>query len=128
MSGGGVWRLKFLSTNYVLNDSTTDTNISASSQQKLVVLASCMRVGCKILAVTKSARGDWEIEVLAQTAIHESMNYASDFVPLPLDGESSTIGDTGHPRTIVSTSFYDRLLFVWRYDPGIVIDVDELES
>lgn len=128
MSGGGVWRLKFLSIENGQHHHDTNTNNSSPFQQRLLVLASCMRVGCKILAITKPEQGDWKIEILAQTAIHESMNYASDFVPLPLDEESSTALDIGNIKTIVSTSFYDRLLFVWRYDPSIVVNVDELEG
>lgn len=82
---------------------------SGSMEEEYIVLATCMRVGCKILRITKSESEDWTIDILAHTGVHQSMNYASDFVPMSL-------GDISSERTIVSTSFYDRLLFVWKYD------------
>lgn len=112
-SGGGVWRLKFL----------TDPNDPPKSDQsdlkrRFLVLASCMRVGCKVLEIKESREGEWTIDVLAKTAVHESMNYASDVVPLSIE----EVDKGKDMRTIVSTSFYDRLLFVWRYDPAIELE------
>lgn len=45
---------------------------------------------------------------------HDSMNYGSDVQPL----ESSAPGseDSRRVRTVVSTSFYDKLLCAWRFD------------
>lgn len=106
LGGGGVWRLKFLT-------SPSHSSSPDQEEQKFLVLASCMRVGCKIIQITKSHTAGWTIEVLAQVGVHESMNYASDVVPLPQDTRIST-------RTIVSTSFYDRLLFVWKYDSDVI--------
>jgi len=71
-----------------------------------------MRVGCKILQITKTQEGEWTIKVIGQTGVHESMNYASDFVPV-------SAGSKSEERVIVSTSFYDSLLFVWKFNPGV---------
>lgn len=89
---------------------------SGAVKRRLIILASCMRVGCKILEIKESSEGEWMIDVLAKTAVHESMNYASDVVPF-VDIASAT----NEVRTIVSTSFYDRLMFVWKWDPDIKI-------
>lgn len=107
LGGGGVWRLKFL-------EQPNPSAASQSVENEYIVLATCMRVGCKILKITKSNSDEWTIDILAHTGVHESMNYASDVVPLPLEGKSRA-------RTIVSTSFYDRLLFVWKYDPDLQV-------
>ena len=68
-------------------------------------LSSCMHAGTRIVRLTKST-GDWKIEVLAKFEEHESMNYGSDSQP-----ELNAQGQ----RTFISTSFYDRLLCLWRY-------------
>ncbi|KAH0369902.1 WD40 repeat-like protein, partial [Aureobasidium melanogenum] len=90
---GGVWRLKLLT--------------SAPQEGKYVVLASCMHAGTRIVAVTRDENGDWGIEVLARFEEHKSMNYGSDVQPGSADGGE---------QTIVSTSFYDKLLCLWRFD------------
>lgn len=113
--GGGVWRLKFLSCDF--SDSHL-TQGEITIRRTYVVLASCMRVGCKILRLSESQTGEWMIDVVAHTAIHESMNYASDVLPL----EFGDLEGVESKRTIVSTSFYDRLLFVWKYDPSTIIN------
>ena len=55
---------------------------------------------------------EWRFEVLAKFEEHKSMNYGSDIRP---DGVAD-----GH-MTVVSTSFYDRLLCVWRVDLDAVL-------
>jgi diphthamide biosynthesis protein 7 len=116
--GGGVWRLKVLDDENMTRGAALQTGGGRSAvQRKLLVLASCMRVGCKILEIKESHEGEWTIDVLANTAVHDSMNYASDVVPF-VDRANAA----NRVRTIVSTSFYDRLLFVWKWEPDIEID------
>lgn len=43
---------------------------------------------------------------MAKFEEHESMNYGSDVQP----------GSRGREKTIVSTSFYDKRMCLWRYD------------
>lgn len=50
--------------------------------------------------------GEWEFDVMAKFEEHESMNYGSDVQP----------GSRGREKTIVSTSFYDKRMCLWRYD------------
>ena len=49
--------------------------------------------------------GSWKFEVVAVFEEHRSMNYGSDVQP----GSSNR-------KSIISTSFYDRLLCLWRFD------------
>jgi len=103
--GGGVWRLKFLE-NYPAS--------VTPEFSRYRVLASCMHAGAKILELKSSQSGSvWGIEVVASMEIHKSMNYASDVQPMPF---YPALGwnDT---RICVSTSFYDRLVSVWKFDP-----------
>ncbi|KAI5244930.1 WD40 repeat-like protein [Aureobasidium subglaciale] len=89
---GGVWRLKMLK--------------SEPEAGKFTILASCMHAGARIVQVQRMGEEEWEIEVLARFEEHNSMNYGSDVQP----GSES-----GGEQTIVSTSFYDKLLCLWRY-------------
>lgn len=63
-----------------------------------LILASCMHAGCRIIHL----RGREELEVIAKFEEHQSMNYGSDVIP-------------GRENMVVSTSFYDRLVCLWRY-------------
>ncbi|KAK5110503.1 hypothetical protein LTR85_001016 [Meristemomyces frigidus] len=141
--GGGVWRLKLLnvegteasasektstlsaSTRYVLHTrfivlrilrGVLDAPQSYSYRpsltvirvlRSLVILASCMHAGTRVLRLSRSDNREWSFEVLGKFEEHKSMNYGSDVLP-------------GHGRlkTIVSTSFYDKLLCLWRFDIG----------
>ncbi len=95
--GGGVWRLKLLDSMYILGQGI-----------HLLVLASCMHAGARLLKIARSEdRTHWSINVIAKFEEHESMNYASDGRIESPDGERSS----GY--TCVSTSFYDRKLCVW---------------
>lgn len=89
---GGVWRLKLLT--------------SSPEDGKYTILASCMHAGTRIVSVTKDEGGEWSIEVLAKFEEHKSMNYGSDVQP----GSAA-----GGEQTIISTSFYDKLLCLWRF-------------
>lgn len=66
-----------------------------------------MHAGARIVRVQADEEGNWGIEVQAKFEEHKSMNYGSDAQPEE-DGYSG-------PRTIVSTSFYDKLLCLWRF-------------
>lgn len=94
--GGGVWRLKFLRS-YSVTDSDDEVCYR--------VLASCMHAGARVLEVKGRRNGEWSIEVLGRFEKHTSMNYGSDVQP----------GSNGKKALCVSTSFYDKLLCVWRF-------------
>ncbi|GAB7340923.1 hypothetical protein MBLNU457_7274t1 [Dothideomycetes sp. NU457] len=96
--GGGVWRLK------LIHQSRDEKGC------KWIVLASCMHAGTRVVRVTRMVSGEWTIEVLSRFEEHASMNYGSDVRPL--------LGSERETRTVVSTSFYDRLMCLWRVDLG----------
>ena len=96
---GGVWRLNLLEA----------SKPSPDGKQDFVVLASCMHAGSKVLKVGRAARGEYQIHVVASFNEHQSMNYAGDARIYPVDHDSKAI-------TVVSTSFYDKLLCVWDVD------------
>ncbi len=101
--GGGVWRLKLLSPYEMDRFRKEDPSFR--------VLASCMHAGARILKVSNKYGEGWAIEVVAKFEEHGSMNYGSDAQPLRRD----SLRDHSHVRC-VSTSFYDKLLCVWRYN------------
>ncbi|KAK4228152.1 hypothetical protein QBC38DRAFT_475813 [Podospora fimiseda] len=94
--GGGVWRLKLIT----LDRTPTETHV-----WKATILASCMHTGARVVEVVGSKDGQYEFRVLTRFEEHKSMNYGSDFQPVWKDKLS-----------IVSTSFYDRLLCLWECD------------
>jgi len=63
-----------------------------------------------MLEVQGNNDGDWNIKVLGSVTIHQSMCYGSDIQPQLTDHKSSLTTE----RVYVSTSFYDKLLCVWR--------------
>jgi diphthine methyl ester acylhydrolase len=75
-----------------------------------------MHAGTRVLRLKRDpSSGDtpWKFEVLAKFEEHESMNYGSD----------AQLGQQQHGhgqqlKTIVSTSFYDKRLCLWRCDIG----------
>ena len=93
--GGGVWRLKLL----------RKPNGAPKQETKFSVLASCMHAGAKVLEISRSIEGTWNIVVLAKFEEHESMNYASD--------ACTQIGRGSRSMIFLSTSFYDKKLCVW---------------
>jgi len=97
---GGVWRLKCLR---VAQIGSTSTDIADS---EIILLASCMRAGARIVKLHQAVDGQWQFEVLAKFEEHKSMNYGSD--------SQSALNSRGQ-HTIITTSFYDRLLCLWRY-------------
>ncbi|KAH0542097.1 hypothetical protein FGG08_003477 [Glutinoglossum americanum] len=94
--GGGVWRLRLISS-------------YGTDRSRCLVLASCMHTGTRLLEVVREGgqKRVWEIRVLGAFEEHQSMNYASDG---KCDGG-------GRGLVVVSTSFYDRLLCLWRFEP-----------
>ena len=66
-----------------------------------------MHAGARIVCVKADEENQWSIDVLAKFEEHKSMNYGSDAQPA---SENS-----GEQQTIISTSFYDKLLCLWRF-------------
>jgi diphthamide biosynthesis protein 7 len=95
--GGGVWRLKLIDLENEPNQDYT---------WKARILASCMHAGARIVELLRAADGEYRLNVVGRFEEHKSMNYGSDFQP-----------ETKDELTIVSTSFYDKLLCLWRI-PG----------
>jgi diphthamide biosynthesis protein 7 len=96
--GGGVWRLKLVDIQTV-GDST-----------RIRILASCMYAGARLVEIVSDNSGqNWACVVLARFEEHKSMNYASEI-------STSSLAADGRTR-IVSTSFYDKLLCLWEYEP-----------
>ncbi|KAK4185281.1 hypothetical protein QBC35DRAFT_504018 [Podospora australis] len=91
--GGGVWRLKLIN---LIKDPSGDL------VWKATILASCMHAGARVVEVFQTKVGEFGVSVKGRFEEHKSMNYGSDFVPGGKD-----------KLTIVSTSFYDRLLCLW---------------
>jgi diphthamide biosynthesis protein 7 len=94
--GGGVWRLKRL-------DSSSG---DPGPLNEILLLASCMHAGARILKLTQDEESNWQFKVLAKFEEHKSMNYGSD---------CQSLLNTKEQRTFITTSFYDRLLCLWRY-------------
>jgi diphthamide biosynthesis protein 7 len=94
--GGGVWRLKRLGP----------SSSGPTLPEEVLLLASCMHAGARILKLAKDEESNWQFEVLAKFEEHKSMNYGSD-CQSSLNAKSQ--------RTFITTSFYDRLLCLWRY-------------
>ena len=66
-----------------------------------------MHAGSRVVRLCKGQHREreWTFEVVAKFEEHQSMNYGSDVQP----------GD-GQLKSIVSTSFYDKLLCLWQFD------------
>jgi diphthine methyl ester acylhydrolase len=119
--GGGVWRLKLMhESSTPITPTTPTTSPSLKPQYTALILASCMHAGVRILRLTHTSPQDsssdvdaqgWSINILAKfTRGHESMNYGSDF-RAEVDEHDKRTGE----YTIVSTSFYDRAVCVWKF-------------
>ena len=94
--GGGVWRLKLI-------------DLERTRQQdynwRVRILASCMHAGARVVELVETRGGEYEFRVLGRFEEHKSMNYGSDFQPERKDKLS-----------VVSTSFYDKLLCLWELE------------
>jgi diphthamide biosynthesis protein 7 len=121
--GGGVWRLKLMHESFSTNPITPTTPTTSpplKTQYTALILASCMHAGVRILRLTRTSPQDsssdldaqgWSIDILAKfTRGHESMNYGSDF-RAEVDEHGKRTGE----YTIVSTSFYDKAVCVWKF-------------
>ncbi|TQS35041.1 hypothetical protein Golomagni_04550 [Golovinomyces magnicellulatus] len=114
--GNGVWRLKIMGARPLKLRDKND-------EWEYLVLASCMRGGALILKVAGSYAGDWNIEIQAEMRAHQSMCYASDVQPQrsfskgseSCEDELSDQISSPKVWTVVSSSFYDKLLVVWEY-------------
>jgi diphthamide biosynthesis protein 7 len=94
--GGGVWRLNLVDL---------DTTPSQAYKWRARILASCMHAGTRVLELSKGADDEYQFRVLGRFEEHKSMNYGSDFQPGWKDKLS-----------VVSTSFYDKLLCLWEFE------------
>lgn len=90
---GGVWRLEVIES---VSDGTTAS---------IVLLASCMHAGCRIVRLATQDNSEWTSEVLVKFTEHKSMNYGSACFQLG-----------GSKLRCLSTSFYDKLLCLWDCD------------
>lgn len=105
--GGGVWRLNIIG------------GISGSAANgeawEVTVLASCMHAGARIVRIRgrggEEGARDVEMDVLARFEEHKSMNYGSDWSRVESHLAKGGVGEV----VCVSTSFYDRLLCIWRF-------------
>ena len=102
--GGGVWQLELLDVQF--GGIITDT-------KKILVLASCMHAGVRMLTISKSSEDDWTINVAARFEEHESMNYGSGTL---LTVEETEDHGSKEVHVVVSTSFYDKRLCVWHFE------------
>ncbi|KAI1117782.1 WD40-repeat-containing domain protein [Nemania sp. NC0429] len=100
--GGGVWRLKLIKLETPRRGST-----DLSGSWSALILASCMHAGSRLLEISGDYGEFCQINVLGRFEEHKSMNYGSDFQPGTERNE--------RPLRCVSTSFYDRLLCLWRF-------------
>lgn len=94
--GGGVWRLKLIDM---------DKTPSKDYNWRARILASCMHAGARVVELLETVDSEHQFRVLARFEEHKSMNYGSDFQPGRKDKLS-----------IVSTSFYDKLLCLWEFE------------
>ncbi|KAI0441818.1 hypothetical protein F4803DRAFT_521792 [Xylaria telfairii] len=100
--GGGVWRLRLVKLDNLKRESD-----SLQTHWSALILASCMHAGCRVLEISGDYTDLCQVKVLGRFEEHKSMNYGSDFQPgTELDGR---------PLLCASTSFYDRLLCLWKF-------------
>lgn len=95
---------------------------SHSPAYTTTLLASCMHAGTRILRLTRGEDSVWRIDVIAKFTEHQSMNYGSDVQPV-----ASGHGDA-RTRTVVSTSFYDKLLCLWKVDLDAGVDAERADG
>ncbi|KAK3384785.1 hypothetical protein B0H63DRAFT_542766, partial [Podospora didyma] len=90
---GGVWRLNLIDV---------DETPCPEYTWRARILASCMHAGARVVALLKTANGEYDFNVIGKFEEHESMNYGSDFQPY-----------LGKNLSVISTSFYDKLMCQW---------------
>lgn len=94
--GGGVWRLKLIDL---------ERGCRQGCSWRARILASCMHAGVRVVELLQTTGGECQFQVLGRFEEHKSMNYGSDFQPGRTDKLS-----------VVSTSFYDKLLCMWEFE------------
>ncbi len=106
--GGGVWRLKLLDKKPSLPaHHGVEKWRSEPPPTDMLFLVSCMHAGARIVRFWREdTTKEWNVEILARMTEHKSMNYGSDCQP--------KVNEKGQ-RTFITTSFYDRLLCLWRH-------------
>ena len=107
--GGGVWRLAILQAP-PLQPSSSDSNLRSDTSLQWIILASCMYAGTRIVQVQKHNM-KWDIRLLARFEEHKSMNYGSGVKPRSADDQNG--------YKLVSTSFYDKLMCLWKFDADV---------
>lgn len=140
--GGGVWRLKLMQADCgsVENTGSPDSDrdpvrdhhakstTPSASAVRLLVLASCIEAGARVLEITKAAAaagGNWTIQVRAVFAEHQDANYGSDvqLYSSPHDCPRPPQGPPGDPPVALyscaSISYVDKLLCVWDF-PDVI--------
>lgn len=100
--GGGVWRLKLVKLETPSREGT-----ASPANWSALILASCMHVGSRVLEISGGYSDSCQIKIVGRFEEHKSMNYGSDFQPGTERNE--------RPLRCVSTSFYDRLLCLWKF-------------
>ena len=137
--GGGVWRLKpfdipehrrpwTLKRRKRSKEWKPDNDISnaddedeLSTEAYLKVLCSCMHAGSRVIEVVQSPEGGWRVEILAKFDFEgweeRRLNYGSDVQPR-VAGVINGNGESETGRWCVSTSFYDKLVCLWRFEEG----------
>jgi len=103
---GGVWRLKQIAENTI--------QTIKEVRYTVMVLVSCMYAGAKIVELSllledEGRGGVWDSKVVATFSEHESMCYACDVQRLADEAEEGM-------RTILSCSFYDKRLCLWKWN------------
>jgi diphthine methyl ester acylhydrolase len=119
--GGGVWRLKLIPFNsQLLPQSDQGQSRKATDEVDILVLASCMYAGVRILRITNpagSSYDDWSIKVIASMEEHKSMNYGSDALLRSKEDDDDI--------WILSTSFYDKLVCLTQIPQSLLQDSRE---
>ncbi|CAG9941432.1 unnamed protein product [Clonostachys rosea f. rosea IK726] len=95
--GGGVWRLDLV-----------EAKSLDGGAAKIIVLASCMYAGARLVEVGSTDGQEWSCKILARFEEHKSMNYGCTF-RWDRQGASRTL-------LCLSTSFYDKLFCLWKVD------------
>jgi diphthamide biosynthesis protein 7 len=105
--GGGVWRLKLLDRKPSLPaHHGVEKWRSEPPPTDILLLVSCMHAGTRVMKLCRDKEGEWQFTVLAKFEEHGSMNYGSDC--------QAKVNAEGK-RTFITTSFYDRMLCLWRF-------------
>ncbi|KAF2438462.1 hypothetical protein P171DRAFT_423673 [Karstenula rhodostoma CBS 690.94] len=95
---GGVFRIKLVAK------CGQDNSGSSETQQSYALIVSCMQAGARIVNLHKTGE-EWRFDVKAKFEKNAgTLLYASDCQSAGADGR----------RTIVSTSFEDRKLYLWK--------------